>query len=201
MNNPTPTAFPMHAAQFEIYPREGAAFTHLAPLLTGLDCLDFMVQVVDPAANQGQITSKFDSALEAKLLSLGATSLNLALPDIRQQVDFTFSFKGKKVAVESEKANREKILRDFLKCHMYFHAGADFALVVLPKNWAHRKGVWDLFDFGVQRFAECRKFGFGTDDKFSRILLLGYTQSEAATGQPLSQKTRNAMRNAAALPK
>jgi len=207
MNQALPNAnlgmiFPMYASQFALHPREGGAYTQLAPILEGLDRVDFHFQVVDPAINQGQMASDFDAVLESRLVHLGATHLDFELPhEIPQELDFAFNYKGHKVAVEIEKANREKILRDLLKCHMYFHAGADFALVVLPRNYAHKMGSWDLFDFGIRRFEECRKYGFGTSDKLSRILLLGYTQFEAATDRPLTKKIRNAMRVSAAIPK
>ncbi len=194
--------FPMYASQFELHPKEGEAHTQLAPILGGLERVDFQFQVVDPATNQGQLAPDFDAALERRLVHLGATHLDFELPhEIPQKLDFAFGYKGHKVAVEVEKANREKILRDLLKCHMYFHAGADFALVVLPRNYAHKLGMWDLFDFGIQRIEECRTYGFGTHDKLSRILLLGYTQFEAGTDRPLSKKIRNAMRDTAAVPK
>ena len=105
---------------------------------------------------------------------------------------------GRSVAVEIEKANREKILRDILKCHMYLHAGADFAIVGLPKNYSHSNGVWNLFEFGVQRFNECRAYGFGTTDKLGRILLLGYEQYAASTNRLLCTATRQEMRTEAA---
>ena len=204
MNLATPImgkTFPAYASRFELHPNEGKAFSHLSPILENLEQVDFSFKVVDSAVNQGQMASDFDLALENKLLDLGTSTLEFALPaPIPQELDFAFTFNDRKVAVEIEKTNREKILRDFLKCHMYFHAGADFALVVLPRNYAHKIGVWDLFEFGVQRFQECRHYGFGTDDKLDRILLLGYTQFEGTTGERLSTRTRKAMREAAALP-
>ena len=118
-------------------------------------------------------------------------------PNVPQELDFAFAFGGRSVAVEIEKANREKILRDILKCHMYLHAGADFALIALPKNYSHTHGVWNLFDFGVQRLSECLAYGFGTPDTFDRILLLGFQQFVASTNAPLSQKTRLDMRDQA----
>ena len=88
----------------------------------------------------------------------------------------------------------EKILRDILKCHIYMSAGADFALIGLPKNYPHTHGFWNLFEFGVQRFTECKTYGFGTPDKLGRILLLGYEQFIASTDEPLSSQTRQKMR-------
>lgn len=145
------------------------------------------------------MVSDFDDELEKTLLTLGASPFHLRLSsEIPQELDFAFVFGGRVVAVEIEKANREKILRDILKCHMYLHSGADFAIVVLPKNYPHTHGVWDLFEFGVQRFNECKTYGFGTADKFGRILLLGFEQFAASTNEPLSKKTRQEMRKEAA---
>ena len=77
---------------------------------------------------------------------------------------------------------------------MYLHAGADFAFIVLPRNYPHTHGVWNLFDFGVRRLNECRTYGFGTPDRLGRIALLGFTQHELATNAPLSTLTRQRMR-------
>jgi hypothetical protein len=171
------TTFPAYATNFEVYPRDGEVSKHLCPLLSRLMRVDFVLRVDDPSGNQGQMISDFDSALEHALLSSGAAHHNLQLPpDVPQELDFAFSFGGRSVAVEIEKANREKILRDILKCHMYLHAGADYAIVALPKNYPHKHGVWDLFDFGVQRSCECQEYGFGTTEKLDRILLLGFEQ-------------------------
>jgi hypothetical protein len=81
---------------------------------------------------------------------------------------------------------------------MYLHAGADFAIVALPKNYSHTHGVWNLFNFGVQRFRECLNYGFGTADTLGRILLLGFEHFVASTNAPLSRKTRIDMREQAA---
>jgi len=167
----------------------------LTPLLAKLQRIDFILRVDDPGVNQGQMASDFDTALERALLASGATPFDLQLPpEIPQELDFAFGFEGRSVAVEIEKANREKILRDILKCHMYLHAGADFALVGLPKNYAHTHGIWNLFEFGAQRFSECQKYGFGTADRLGRILLLGFEQFCGTTRIPLSQKRRAEMR-------
>jgi hypothetical protein len=189
------TNFPAYASDFEIYPRDGEVFRHLFPLLDSLSRINFMLRVDDPAVNQGQMASNFDAELEKVLLAGGATPFHFRLPaNVPQELDFGFVFGGKSVAVEIEKANREKILRDILKCHMYLHAGADFALVAFPKNYSHKHGVWNLFEFGVERFSECATYGFGTADKLGRILLLGFEQFDALTNKPLSKQTRLEMR-------
>ena len=168
------TKFHVYASNFELFPNDGEAFQSLSLLLGELQRIYFVLRVDDPSVNQGQMVSDFDNELEKVLLAHGATHFELRLPPgMPQEFDFAFAFAGRTVAVEIEKTNREKILRDILKCHIYMHAGVDFALVGLPKNYPHTNGVWNLFDFGVQRLSECKTFGFGTSDKLSRILLLG----------------------------
>ncbi len=65
---------------------------------------------------------------------------------------------GTFMVVEVEKANREKILYDFLKFHMYLQSGADLGLLFLPKNYSHRGGEWDLFDWGKTRHQQARDY-------------------------------------------
>ncbi len=193
------TTFPAYADNFEIYPKDGEAARHLAPLFGGLSRIDFSLSVDDPKVNQGQLASSFDTALETALRAGGTTPFKLPLPpDVPQELDFAFAFGGRTVAVEIEKANREKILRDFLKCHIYLHVGAHFAVVALPRNYAHKHGVWDLFEFGMERYNECRTYGFGTAVNLGRILLLGFDQREAATNRLLSKAIREEMRTRAA---
>lgn len=195
------TTFPAYAINFKLHPKDGEASRHLMPLLGGLARIDFAFSVADASINQGQTACDFDGALEKALHARGATTFTLPLPvGVPQELDFAFTFGGRTVAVEIEKANREKILRDFLKCHIYLHAGADFAVVALPRNYAHKHGVWNLFQFGVERYNECRTYGFGTAENFSRILLLGYDQFDTATNRLLSRVTRQEMRTKAAVP-
>ena len=193
------TTFPAYADNFELYPTDGEAARHLAPLFSGLSRIDFSFSVDDPKVNQGQMASSFDTALETALRAGGTTPFKLPLPPgVPQELDFAFAFGGRTVAVEIEKANREKILRDFLKCHIYLRHGAHFAVVALPRNYAHKQGVWDLFEFGMERYNECRTYGLGTADNLGRILLLGFDQREAATDRLLSEATREEMRTKAA---
>ena len=193
-------SFAAYATEFEVHPRTGAAFlAHLSTLLEQLKRVEFFLRVDDPIANQGQMASDFDQMFGRALGGLGVTLCPFPLPsDVPQELDFAFTYANRTVAVEIEKANREKILRDILKCHMYLHAGADFAVVALPRNYPHKHGVWDLFDFGVQRFDECWKYEFGIPERLSRILLLGFRQFDATTNEVLSVATRKRMRDQAA---
>jgi hypothetical protein len=193
------TAFPAYADDFGIHPLDGEAARHLEAVLTGLSRIDFTFTVADASVNQGQTACDLDCALEKALRARGAKPHHLSLPpNVPQELDFSFTFKGRTVAVEIEKANREKILRDILKCHIYLDAGADFSVVALPRNYAHQHGVWNLFRFGIERYNECRTYGFGTPDKLGRILLVGFNQYDAATNRLLSKVTREEMRTKAA---
>lgn len=191
--------FQAYAANFEVFPGNTEAFRHLSPLLQQLKRINFVFSVKDPSVNQGQMGSDFDENLEKALHSLGAQSYSLQLPtEVPQEFDFAFEYRGRKVAVEIEKSNREKILRDILKCHIYMHSGVDYTIVGLPRNYAHSRGIWDLYDFGVQRLKECIQYGFGTPEKLNRILLLGFTQYDAISNQQLSSQIRQQMRKEAA---
>jgi hypothetical protein len=191
------TDFQAYATAFELYPKEGEAFQYLLPILSRIERVDFTLRVNDPSVNQGQMTSDFDEELKKMLQTLGAEPWNLAFPH-PQEFDFAFMLVDRRVVVEIEKTNREKILRDILKCHMYQHFGADFTIIGLPKNYAHTHGIWNLFEFGVNRFSECKTYGFGTPDKLGRILLWGYEQYDASTKELLSKQTRQLWRKRAA---
>jgi hypothetical protein len=188
-------SFRAYATGFELHPKSGIAFEHLTRLFSRLTRVEFELRVANVAVNQGQMASDFDSKLERTLHDLGAAPYSFRTPpEIPQEHDFAFTFDSRSVVMEIEKSNREKILRDILKCHMYLHSGADFAVVALPRNYPHTMGVWNLFDFGVQRFNECQAYGFGRPELLARILLLGYDQFDAGTSGLLSRQTRQRMR-------
>lgn len=190
--------FPAYASKFEFWPKEGEAHDLIAPLFDGLERVDFDFEVLDPRVNQGQFTGHFDRELRNALHDAGAKEFHLKLlQGIPQQYDFAFSYRDKKIVVEIEKANQEKILRDLLKSHMYLRSGADFALVVLPRNYAHSKGMWDLFRFGVERYNECLKYGFGTPEGLGKVLLVGYTQFDGESGGKMNVAIRQRMRSIA----
>ena len=46
---------------------------------------------------------------------------------------------------------------------------------------------------------KCLKYGLGTPEKLGRVLLVGYTQYDAETGEKLSAATRQRMRKLAAV--
>ena len=177
------------ARRFEAYPATSSAFDALRPLLDRFDEVRFSGRIAE--TNSNQVTLDFDDRLRDVLCGLGATEAELSLPDgVAKEYDFAFDFAGHRVAVEVEKANREKILYDILKCHMYLSGDAAFALLVLPKNYPHRHGEWNPFATGVARYRQCLNFGFGTPETFDRILIVGYEQA-TADGERLTGQIRS----------
>ncbi len=64
--------------------------------------------------------------------------------------------------------------------------------------WQDTHGIWYLFAFGAARYQECLKYGLGSPESLGRVLLVGYTQYDAETGEKLSTATRQRMRILAA---
>ena len=177
------------ACRFEAYPATSSAFGALRPLLDRCDEVRFSGRIGEK--NNNQVTLDFDDRLRDTFCGHGATETELSLPDgVAKEYDFAFDFAGHRVAVEVEKANREKILYDILKCHMYLSGDAALALLVLPKNYPHRHGEWDLFATGVTRYRKCLDYGFGTPETFDRILIVGYEQA-TADGERLTGQVRS----------
>jgi len=180
------------ARNFECFPGDSPACQKLGALVTQIGEVRFPVRV--GKRNSNQFTYDFDSRLEAGLLAQGAVRTEMKLPShIRQKYDFAFSFGGKQVVVEVEKANWEKILRDLLKIHIYFQNGADFALLFLPKNYPHSHGEPDNYETGRKLYAQCLESGFGQPSTFERILLVGYEQF-TADGERFTSAVRNRLK-------
>lgn len=176
------------ARHFELFPKDSTAYRELRPLLVACKEVRFPYSIGD--RNSNQFTLEFDDKLKAQLITCGAVEAQFEMPaEIKKEYDFAFSFAGKLVVVEVEKANREKILYDYLKFHMYLKSGADFSILFLTKNYAHRLGEWDLFDWSVKRYRQCLEFGFGNSQLFDRMLLVGYEQC-TVEGIALSSNVR-----------
>jgi len=163
------------ARNFECFPATSPACEVLRPVLRQCAEVKFPFRISE--RNSNQFTFDFDAHLKSRLIACGAVEADLALPrEITKEYDFVFSVGDKKVVAEVEKANWNKILYDFLKFHMYFQHGADFAALFLPKNWPHAHGEENLFEIGSIRYQQCVQFGFGTRVLFDRIALVGYEQ-------------------------
>ena len=162
------------AREFECYPMGGSAHRLLFPLVNRLGELPFTGSVGQK--NSGQWDSDLDDRLADRFCKMsGVARLEIPMPTIKKTFDFAFCRKEQKVVVEVEKANWEKVLYDFLKAHMYFAAGADFAMVFVPKNYVHSgKSPKKSFQQARQRYDHCVEYGFGTPESLGKILLVGY---------------------------
>jgi hypothetical protein len=170
------------------YPETSSAFGALWPLLSRCGDVRYSGQISEK--NSYQITSDFDDRLRDVLWRNGATETELSLPQgALKEYDFAFEFAGHRVAVEVEKTQKWKIFYDILKCHMYLRGDAAFVLLVLPKNYAHGTGKWDLYSDGVKWYRQCLEFGFGTHETFDRILIVGYEQ-RTLDGERLTPQIR-----------
>jgi hypothetical protein len=143
--------------------------------------------------NNYQLISDFDSVVEHKLIEFGGRRFSLS-PSCSANIDFDFALQlgTIKCVFEMEKTNKEKLLYDFLKMHVYLDSGADVAILLVPVNWAHSSGVIDLFSVAANRFSLCRQYGMLNKEKAHRMLLLGFTQ--IINGSPLTDNTLRSMK-------
>jgi len=187
-----------YCSNLELHPANNEATRRLQPLIEGTERFDFVYTVADPTSNQGQVSSNFDDQFEQAIIANGGIASTLEIPaNIGQQLDFAFEFEGLLVAVEVEKTNREKILRDLLKAHMYLSFGADLVLIALPRNYPHSHGIWNLFDFGVRRYDECVRYQFGADELLGRVAIVGFDQFDTETDRLIDGDWRNNVRELA----
>lgn len=101
------------ACNFEFFPVDSAVRELLDPVLNRCTEVRFPYSIGE--RNSNQFTFDFDSKLKEKLLECGGTPAALDLPpEILKEYDFTFSFGGKMVVVEVEKANRDRFSTIFL---------------------------------------------------------------------------------------
>jgi len=84
---------------------------------------------------------------------------------------------GVTVVIEVEKSNKKTIWFDIIKILMLVQQRvADFGLLLVPRNYAHRLGEWDLFKearfyrWCLLRFAEVGAASL------SKLAIMGYTQ-------------------------
>ncbi len=129
-------------------------------------------------SNSHQLNSDFDVVLKNRLVESGFSELSFA-PKCGPSIDFDFALdiQGDKVVFEIEKANKEKILWDILKMHVYLEqADIATAVLIVPVNWAHSGGTEPMFSLAQERFDLCQEFGMRDTAKMQRMLLVGFTQ-------------------------
>jgi hypothetical protein len=140
------------------------------------------VSTIKSRTNSYQMDSNFDDAWVTLLKSTGkwkempfdAKALK-DIPDIKP--DSLLSNGLVTVAVEIEKSNEKTIWFDLIKFMMLINRGiVQFGLMVAPRNYGHRTGVWHPFD--KARFYKYCLHRFANVDiaLIKSIAVLGYTQ-------------------------
>ena len=179
----------LQARHFELFSLNPELVAELRPLFAHCGGMHFSYSIGQ--RNNNQITSEFDEALHAQLLTHGATDAKFTRPRNKGFLeDFSFAYQGRTFVVEAEKSNSDKILYDFLKFHCYLASGADAVLLLLPKNWPHVGGEVDMFDIGKERLKLCQDAGFGSPLFFERTLIVGYEQA-TTDGRKLTATVRH----------
>jgi hypothetical protein len=183
--------FPITIGEIRFHPESFSSHDVLTAL-RGLAKLEYSLQCSGPA-NSYQLNSTFDAALKSHLVAAGGQEFGFK-PTCRVAIDcdFALAFGQAKVVFEIEKANKEKLLYDFLKMHVYLDAEISAAVLIAPVNWAHTRGAVDLFSVAQQRFDLCRAHGMADASKVTRMLIVGIMQHY--DGRPLTDQTLRSMK-------
>lgn len=144
--------------------------------------------------NSYQLISDFDQVIENNFINNGAIQHSF-IPSCNVSIEYDFSLEigGSKVVFEIEKANKEKLLYDILKMHVYLEFGVDAAVLVCPKNWIHSGGSIDIFAIAKERLKLCKQFRMADPDKIKKILIVGFTQTH--NGKKLGKQILKEMKN------
>ncbi len=164
-----------------------------------IECIEGIVNIMEGMSFKGVIKSKgnsnqidvdFDSAWINKIRDAHWKTVTLSkikefkdIPNI--QPDAIMTKDGKTVVVEIEKSNKKSIWFDFIKILMLTDKKkkqADFGLLIVPRNYAHRYAVWDLFK-EARYYRWCLlRFAKIDPQLMSKIAIIGYTQETDISG-------------------
>lgn len=144
---------------------------------------------IKTAANNYQINFDFDSSWINAVNALGWKKsepiYNLGnlqrIPNI--QPDAILSKDNVTVIVEIEKSNKKTIWFDLIKIMMLIGQDVtDFGILVVPRNYAHKIGVWDLFS-EARYYRWClAQYAKVEHNLLSKIAIVGYTQEAHISG-------------------
>lgn len=141
------------------------------------------------AANAYQINTDFDTAWIARMTEM-ADWQSAPLPALGElgeipsiQPDGLLTKDDTTVAIEVEKSNKKTIWFDIIKILMLVQQQvADFGLLLVPRNYAHKHGEWDLFkEARFYRWCLLRFAKVGPD-LLSKLAIIGYTQEAQNAG-------------------
>lgn len=113
--------------------------------------------------------------IELDTVSKKFRQLNVGSPDIKP--DGILTDHNVTVVVEVEQSNRKNIWFDFVKIMLLIgQQMSNFGLLLVPRNYAHKVGVWDLFN-EARYYRWCLIRFAGVDPQlFSKLAIVGYTQ-------------------------
>ena len=173
--NKAPKSFQIKIGDVDFHPQRYSS-ERLVTSLTGIRGLRYSFDCKG-RNNSYQLNSSFDAAMNERLLAIGGRSFKFQ-PKCSTAIDFDFAVElnGEKCVFEVEKANKEKILYDFLKMHVYLDSDVAAAVLIAPINWPHSGGVENLFSLAKERFDLCRRHGMIDPSKCERMLIVGVTQ-------------------------
>jgi hypothetical protein len=149
---------------------------------------------IKSSANSNQINSHFDPIWMEKVGTAGwkKTDLsnirklhdisNIDIPNI--QPDYFLTQGNVTAIIEIEKSNEKTIWFDFMKILMLVGPGiVDFGLLLVPRNYAHKTGVWNLFE-KARYYRSCLlRFAKVDQNLLSKIAIIGYRQEANISGQ------------------
>jgi len=146
------------------------------------------------ASNSTQLDIYFDSALFDYFDSKGwnckrnpiINSNVLGGHSGAEKADAIFQSKESDYAIvlEIEKANKKTLWFDFIKLWMYIETGqAHAGIIIVPLNYAHRHGVWNLFDEAVRCKYFLKRFANIPEEKLRLVGIIGYEQQIFRDGQ------------------
>jgi len=154
-----------------------------------LECIRSIVEATQEIRFHGKIKTRqnnyqvdyddFDSSWINALKSQGWIPQDLKKLQIKSKIkpDAVLSKNNLKVCVEIEKANKKTIWFDLMKIFMIVGEGvAEFGLLVVPRNHAHKIAVWDLFK-EARYYRWClEQYAKVNDNLMSKVAIIGYTQ-------------------------
>lgn len=168
-------------------PHSNAFLESINQIVEATEGLRFTAMIKSPTNNY-QMALDFDNAWCSSVkatrkwdgIPFDAKSLK-EIPNIKP--DFLLSNGSTVLAIEIEKSNEKTIWFDLMKLMMLINGGiVQFGLVVAPRNYAHKTGVWHLFD-RAHFYKYCLyKYANVHIDLIKSIAIVGYTQEAKVSG-------------------
>ncbi|MHB1151791.1 MAG: hypothetical protein ACYCWE_05820 [Eubacteriales bacterium] len=169
-------SFDFSLGEIEFYEVKQSRDSDLINQLLCLEGIHYTLACKSPK-NSYQLDSSLDNDIRNKLMKAGGKVFapNLSQCPVNVTYDFALNISGNNTVFEIEKANKEKILYDFLKAHIYMEYNTDCVVIISPKNWVHKLGVNNLYKDAKERLDLCYKYKMG-NERLKNILIVGYTQ-------------------------